>query len=319
MPCTRPLKGYRSGLVNPKTGKRSIVFSSREGFYDDSRFLIVLGCGQCMSCRLERSRQWAIRMMCEASLYPGFNCFITLTYSDDFLPLSFKPGAGVLPTLDFSHFQLFMKRLRKRFGSGIRFFHCGEYGCDDPKCGRPGCQHNARPHYHACLFNFDFPDKVLGRKTKAGFQCYNSQALDELWGMGRTEIGEVSFESAAYVARYVTKKVTGERSEVHYAGRKPEYTTMSRRPGIGKAWLDKYYADVYPRGFIVSEGRKQRPPNFFEAQFKAVSPEQAKALKRRRSKEIAKRLDSITDAEIRWQTIEEVVRLRLQQQLTRDL
>ena len=84
MPCYSPLHGYRSKSVNPATGKRSIVFSPSEGFTD---FKLALPCGQCIGCRLERSRQWAMRCMHEASLYKN-NCFITLTYAPEKLPPS---------------------------------------------------------------------------------------------------------------------------------------------------------------------------------------------------------------------------------------
>ena len=107
---------------------------------------LQLPCGQCVGCRLERSRQWVVRCIHEASLYEN-NCFLTLTYSDDCLP----NGNDLI----YRHFQLFMKRLRKRFGSNIRFYMCGEYG-----------DLFGRPHYHACLFNFDAPDKVLYRRTR---------------------------------------------------------------------------------------------------------------------------------------------------------
>ena len=104
MACYYPLKGYRARAVNPKTGKRSIVFDSSLGFMD---MPVEFACGQCIGCRIERSRQWAIRCVHEAQLYEA-NCFITLTYAPEHLP---KNGSLVL-----EHFQKFMKRLRKRVG-----------------------------------------------------------------------------------------------------------------------------------------------------------------------------------------------------------
>src|SRR4051794_29862641 len=107
MPCFRPLKGYRARVTNPDTGKRSIVFNARKGFND---LPVDLPCGQCIGCRLERSRQWAIRCSHEAKLHEE-NCFITLTYAPEHLP----PGG----TLVVKDFQDFMKRLRFEFGAGI--------------------------------------------------------------------------------------------------------------------------------------------------------------------------------------------------------
>ena len=121
MPCYHPIPGYRAKSTNP-SGKRSIVFNLSEGF---KNFAVSVPCGRCIGCRLERARQWSIRCIHEASLYEA-NCFVTLTYDDDNLPLdgSLRPRDMVL----------FLKRLRKRFGPGIRFFQCGEYG--DKSSGR---------------------------------------------------------------------------------------------------------------------------------------------------------------------------------------
>jgi hypothetical protein len=260
MPCYRPLKGYRSRIVNPSSGKRSIVFNVREGFVD---MPADVPCGQCIGCRLERSRQWAIRCVHEASLYEA-NSFITLTYSDDHLPSS--------GSLDLKHFQDFMKRLRFRFGSGIRFYHCGEYG-----------ERFSRPHYHACLFNFDFSDKLLFR-TVRGLRLYTSESLQELWPFGFSTVGSVTFESAAYVARYITKKVLGSDSSSHYGNRIPEYQTMSRRPGIGKLWLDSFFSDVYPSDSVVIRGREMRPPKYYDRQLEVSNPDlfaRVKACRRR--------------------------------------
>lgn len=253
MPCFRPLKAYRSARVNPDTGKRGIVFNAREGFVD---MPVDLPCGQCIGCRLERSRQWAVRCVHEASLYDS-NCFITLTYSDEFLPISRKKG---LPFLKLDDFQRFMKRLRFRCGSGIRFFHCGEYG-----------EQFSRPHFHACIFNYDFPDKELW-KNERDVKLYRSKLLEELWPYGHSTIGDVTFESAAYVARYITKKITGDAAESHYNGRPPEYTTMSRRPGIGQGWFKRFSSDVFPCDNVVLRGKEMKPPKYYDRLFELTYP-----------------------------------------------
>lgn len=265
MTCYHPLHGFRSKIVNPTTGKRSIVFSQKLGFVD---LPVTLPCGRCIGCRLEKSRQWAVRCLHEASLYSD-NCFITLTYDEKHLP---KDGS-----LHLSHFQKFMKRLRKKFGDKIRFFHCGEYG-----------DQNRRPHYHACIFNFDFPDRKLW-KTRDGVRLYTSEILHDLWPFGYNVIGDVTFESAAYVARYITKKITGDRAKDHYTTidprtgeiceLKPEYTTMSRRPGIGSDWFVKYLEDVYPRDFVVVRGKKQKPPKAYDRYLEKVKPAEYEIIK----------------------------------------
>lgn len=249
------------------------MFSHRDGFVD---MPVDVPCGQCIGCRLERSRQWAIRCMHEASLYEE-NCFITLTYADEHLP----PGG----TLEKAAFQKFMKRLRKQYADRrIRFFHAGEYG------SRFG-----RPHYHACVFNFDFPDKLLWTRRRE-FPVWRSESLERLWPFGNSEIGTVTFESAAYVARYITKKVTGKDAAEHYLSvdegtgevfqRLPEYTTMSRRPGIGAPWLEKFGFEVYPSDGVVVRGRLMKPPKFYDLQFEMQNPEEAARVIRRRQLQV---------------------------------
>lgn len=188
--------------------------------------------------------------MHEAALYEK-NCFLTLTYDDRHLP----PNGSLVK----SDFQNFMKRLRKEYGTGIRYYHCGEYG-----------ETFARPHYHALLFNHDFPDKRV-YSTRNGNTLFSSEKLSDLWKNGHALIGEVTFESAAYVARYVMKKVTGVKAVEHYGGRVPEYTTMSRGSkklgtgGIGRGWYDKYKSDVYPHDRVVVRGVPTRPPRFYDS------------------------------------------------------
>lgn len=259
MACYYPLQAYRARTTN-ESGARPIVFSRRAGYED---LPIKLACGQCVGCRLERSRQWAVRCLHEAKLHER-NCFITLTYNDANVPVG---NSLCLPD-----FQKFMKRLRKRFGEGIRFFHCGEYG---PRTGRP--------HYHACLFGLDFDDKVLRRVNANGDNIYTSATLANLWPFGFHEIGEVTFQSAAYVARYIMKKMTGPAAQSHYEyvddngvvyERAPEYVTMSRRPGIGKDFVHKYVSDFYPDDFCIVNGKKCRPPRFYDSQYELIAPEE---------------------------------------------
>lgn len=258
MVCYTPVRAYQAAMPD-ETGKRPIFFVRGRNDVVD----INLACGQCVGCRLERSRQWAVRCMHESKLYSK-NCFITLTYSDKFLPPS--------RSLVIKDVQDFMKRLRKRYGSGIRVFYCGEYG---PKLGRP--------HYHAILFNMDFDDRKPWDKTKDGHQLYTSTKLDELWQhKGFTTVGDVSFQSAAYCARYAMKKVNGAYAEMHYAWldtdtntwhwKRPEFAAMSRRGGIGTGYMDKFGDDVYPSDFIIVNGVRSRPPRFYDEYFSSVDP-----------------------------------------------
>lgn len=280
MPCYRPLQGYRAREVNA-SGKRSLVFGPEGGKYG---FPVEVPCGRCIGCRLERSRQWAIRLVHEGALHEE-KCFLTLTYDPAHLP----PDGS----LDVTEFQRFMKRLRKKVSpTRIRFFHCGEYG---EKLGRP--------HYHACLFNFDFLDKSLW-SVREGVSLYVSPILAELWPFGFSTIGDVTFESAAYVARYVMKKVTGAAAPVHYEKKKPEYVTMSRRPGIGKGWYDKFKSDVYPHDFVVVNGVKVRPPKFYDSKFELTDPQMFSTLKARRVSRSTVKEESFNDVLGKMQVID---------------
>lgn len=260
MPCFHPAHALRST-------DGSVEFVGRSS----RLYNLQVSCGQCIGCRLERSRQWAVRCLHEASLYDD-NSFITLTYDD----------VHVVPTLIYWHFQDFMKRLRECRARPfrqrqltppvIRFFMSGEYGA------RFG-----RPHFHALLFNCDFPGRYLIRQ--GANPLYRSAELEQLWPFGFSSIGAVSFESAAYVARYCVPKVTGGRAAAHYAlsppyvdpetgqvftERVPEFGHMSLRPGVGADWLRLYWSDVRD-GKVFVNGRECNVPRYYARYFKNCS------------------------------------------------
>jgi len=268
--CTRPLQAYRA----PGGG---IVFDSKKGFGDRP---LELPCGQCIDCRVERSRQWAIRCVHEAQLHER-NSFITLTYDQVHVP----PDGG----LRVKDWQDFAKRLRKKLGP-FRFFHCGEYG-----------DTNKRPHYHACIFGLDFSaDRVFMRESGGG-RLYLSPTLESVWGKGMSSVGDLTYESAAYVARYCVGKLTGERGKEAYArfngdtgecwSVRPPYTTMSRRPGIGAGWFDRFAADVYPADEVVHKGRRFRPPRFYDGKLPEAALDSIRA---KRQRAVALRKEELT-------------------------
>ena len=275
MPCYRPLRAYRSAKVNP-TGKRSLVFSPRGAESSDLTDQISLPCGQCIHCRLEKSRQWAMRLLHESTLYQN-NCFITLTYSDENLPLN--------GSIDPSHPVLFMKRLREKYGPNIRSYGCAEYG-----------EKLQRPHYHLCLFNHDFHDKKPFNQKHWGnndHRLYNSNSLESLWNLGHSSVGAFSFETAAYVARYVTKKITGDAAASHYEStnaytgeiteRLPERAVcVSRRPGIGREWYNKFGKYLRDHDFAIINGKKMRPAKYYDRLFDLANPDEFQEIKNRR-------------------------------------
>ena len=224
--------------------------------------------------------------MHEASLY-DHNSFITLTYNDDHLP---SDGS-----LNHVHFQRFFKRLRKHFnGRRIRYYMAGEYGS---KLGRP--------HYHAIVFGLDFPDKRLWRKTPAGSVLYRSNTLEALWPFGYSSIGDVTFESAAYVARYCLKKVTGDAAYSHYktvdlstgeiSHLKPEYNKMSLKPGIAADWYAQFSSDVHNYDYVVTrDGKTCRPPRYYDKLLKRSDPAAFEIIKEQREAKLIELQDDNT-------------------------
>lgn len=251
------------------------MFSAKEGWSDRP---LDLACGQCIGCRVERSRQWALRCVHEASLHAR-SSFVTLTYDQANLP---SDGS-----VNVKHWQDFAKRLRKAVGP-FRFFHVGEYGDE-----------SFRPHYHALLFGVGFDADRVPYRSNGGAALFRSPLLERTWGMGLCPIGDVSFQSAAYVARYCLKKVTGGLASVRYrrvdaeTGEeffvRPEYVTMSRRPGIGAGWFEKFGSDVYPDDEVVHDGKRFRPPKFYDGLLERESPEVLESVRDKRARAVAAR------------------------------
>lgn len=250
MSCYHPLKGFRSVEKGP-TGKPIITFNPLKAI--NSHLPIMLPCGNCIGCRLDRARDWANRCMHESEMHEH-NSFITLTYSDDHLPDDYS--------VDVREIQLFMKRLRfELYPIKVRFFAVGEYG-----------DQTQRPHYHALIFGYDFPDRVIYARTKDGIR-YTSEQLDKIWGLGRTEVGTLTIKSANYCARYTMKKMGGDLADRHYLRThpktglvvkvQPEFCVQSRRPGLGSRWFDKYKSDCFPSDFLVVEGRQTAVPKYY--------------------------------------------------------
>lgn len=242
--------------------------------------------------------------MHQASLHDE-NCFVTLTYDE-----AHMPAGGSLVKADF---QKFVKRLRRRFrGRRIAFFHCGEYGSE-----------LSRPHYHALLFGFDFPDKVPLPERKGKDRLYRSPICEALWPFGMSWIGAVSFESAAYVARYSLKKVNGDGAEKHYqrvdpvTGEvfhlQPEYITMSLRPAIGRDWIERFHGDVYPSDGVVARGVEAKPPRYYDRVAKRIgvlADEELRKLREKRWRDSVVRAPGEASAR-RLRVKEEVKRARV--------
>lgn len=178
---------------------------------------------------------------------------------------------------------------------------CGEYGENE------GSTELGRPHYHALIFNHDFSDKTF-QSDRNGIPLYISKSLEKLWGKGYCTVGTVSLESAGYVARYTLKKITGlGANEVNpETGLKqyerldaqgevqtvlPEYTDMSRRPGIARSWFEQYKTDVFPDDNVVVNGKRMGTPRYYMDLLEKIDPKCYLEMKAQRI-ELSKRLKS---------------------------
>lgn len=279
MPCIGPLTAYYGKIVNPVTGKRRLVFNKQDAF---SGVPVSVPCGQCIECRLDYGRQWAIRLEKENKCH-DVSTFITLTYDDDNLPAD---GSLVKEDLQAFHKRLHNRLLRKR-GVGIRYYGAGEYGATF-----------GRPHYHSIIFGYDFPDKKWYKDNDRGEPIYVSEFLRELWPAGRNGVGMVTFDSCMYVAGYVCNKISeghDDQSRERFArkygryssdGRfyllQPEFSHMSRDPGIGAPYFQKFGSEVYRDDTVVVNGVSVRPPRYFDNLFEEVDSKRLSMLKRKR-------------------------------------
>ena len=258
---------------------------SRADARDTGDQVLEVSCGRCEGCRAAKAREWAIRAHHEAQLHTrqtelgavSNNAFVTLTYAD------------APPQLDHRDFQLFMKRLRKRFGGGIRFIMCGEYG-----------ERRGRPHFHSLLFGCDFHEDRFKLALDGSHTLYGSPTLTELWPFGFSYIGTVNFATASYVAGYAAKKLRkaehenegtwidahldedGELVPGHLEEFQQEYIQCSRRPGIAGKWIEANWPEVYPRDEVVIEGKTYRPPEYYDRYLRERFPDHwARVLERR--------------------------------------
>lgn len=294
MPCYHPL--YAIPDVNPRTGEPYKTKNGKTrykilGNYDPQKDSIVHGdliqlpCGRCLGCRLEYSRQWANRLMLELE-YHDSAYFITLTYNDEHVPRGYYPDpetgeALESMTLSKRDVQLFMKRLRKAFPDDqIRFYCAGEYGPS-----------TMRPHYHLIIFGLHLDDLELKVTDTRGFKYYRSPKLERCWSvkedkgsiispyieedgnspytpLGFVTIADVTWETCAYTARYVTKKLCGDDAQFYTDfSLTPPFSLMSRRPGIARQWYEDHpgWSDYEYINIKTGDGgRKVNPPKYFE-------------------------------------------------------
>ena len=312
MSCDHPIKAWY-GSIND-SGKRGLVFKEQAAWPPMAKAPLELPCGRCLGCRLETSRRWAVRLMHENKMHKQ-SCFLTLTYDNEHLP--------VVGTLVPRHLQLFHKRLHNRLldqrGNGIRYYGAGEYG-----------DLNKRPHYHSLIFGFDPPDKVFYSRNERDEPIYTSKLVNEIWcdvdgsSFGDCKVGAVTFDSAAYVARYCTKKVNGaKRAAGHYEvydadglihERVPEFAHMSRRPGIGATYYEKYGHEIRAHDNVIVNGSPAPSVRYYDLLGERIDAERMKKLKfaRRRAVDPSEQL-------VDRRRTKEVLRLKLHKMKERRL
>mgnify|MGYP000379815928 CR=1 FL=1 len=267
--CVSPIDGWRSA-ERSVTGKRAVVFDLRRGLHDRP---VIVPCGRCIECRLRKKREWALRCQHEASLHDE-NTLLVLTYDDEHLP--------ALGSLRKAHLSSFLKRLRSRSGKRFKFFACGEYG------GRFD-----RPHYHVLLFGLGFPDKVPGPERN-GYKSWNSEVLDATWAQGITEIGEVTFDGIAYVAKYITKKDDRDEGWLRAHGYEPEFIHMSRggakdrdgvvSRGIGYDWWKQFGNELLQHDSVLLKGKEVSVPRYYDGLNETSEPEEVQKIKAARQR-----------------------------------
>lgn len=213
---------------------------------------IPVPCGRCELCLHTVAQEWCRRLEIEWKCSES-SVFVTLTYSDDKIPL-FRPelrlyadAPSISPMVSKRDVQLFFKRLRKSYPeSNIRYFLCAEYG--------PGTY---RPHYHCIIFNLPMVSctdlKSLIDVTKGIQRC---------WDNGAVTVDPVTFGRVSYCTMYVCSVADLP------PWLPPTFRLMSRRPGIGSGYLENMRLVDWHRvnlaNYLPDGERKRRLPRFLK-------------------------------------------------------
>lgn len=314
MGCKAPILGAKSaeGFVRilPRSARPTPLTIKKQ-----SDRWIEIPCGHCMQCRVAQARDWSIRCTHEAQMHRHEDgspngCFITLTFDNDGLALrELRHGTHPL-SLSLRDWQLFAKKLRqhmvrmqrkrerelglnKKPPARFRFFQVGEYGDDQ-----------LRPHYHALIFGYDFSEDRIQCRDETGKTYFKSPSLDKIWSYGLTDIRPITTETVNYVCKYVTKKMTGPRKDSwldridaqtgELVRVYPEFATMSRNPGLGARWYDKFKNDVYPDNFVVLKGKQKPVPKYYNRRLKQQDPELHQVVNAKAQEEAKKRIGETT-------------------------
>lgn len=290
MPCYHPIRGWlgRDGKFTTNSKKTWI----------DKREEVQIACGQCLGCKLEYSRQWAIRCQHEMRFHYE-NSFITLTYDDEHLP---KKGVNKKDCQDFikrlryhvendKDYQERLINYRARDSNplveaGIRYFLSSEYG-----------DKTLRPHYHAIIFGYTPNDLVLYNQGGSGCKVYLSQSLSEIWGKGNVLVGEsCNFETAAYIARYVVKNFEQKElmNGIFFKVFSKNFVLSSRRPALGYRYFEKNLEQLKRLDkVLIREGLRVNPARYYDRKMKELDSVAFDKIKDKRKSLIKEESESI--------------------------
>lgn len=199
---------------------------------NDTPVYMDVPCGKCIECLRLRISDWCFRLKSEMSI-SKYALFVTLTYSDEFLPLN---------GLEVSDLQKHFKRVRKRIET-FRYFGIGEYGTNFH-----------RPHYHYILFTND------DIKYKDFFSLINSS-----WSKGFVYVKPLTIGRIVYCVSYLMAQSTPE-------GKNKCFTVMSKRPAIGSHLLENssFVKQIIDNdfSFVYSKGHKVHCPRYYKRKLK---------------------------------------------------
>lgn len=272
MACLKPIQVYKLNKGEKVAFKR---YSSVDVLKLDMNMNYETNnsvpCRKCIECKLDNAKEWAIRSALECK-YSKDNWFITLTYSDEFIPVNDK---GIF-TVRYKDLRQFLKSLREYFRrrdiKKIKYLASSEYG-----------SRTNRPHYHICFFGLPLDDlELTGEKSNLGHPYFVSKLVERIWGKGIHKIGRVTYQSAGYVSRYTLKKV--KKLDYEKLGIEPEKLYMSK--GIGKKYFEENKEHIYKFDVVnlnTDKGLiKLQPPRYFDRLYEKQNSEHLQEIKNAR-------------------------------------
>jgi len=261
MPCAAPIRAHKT-----PSGRLAFFKATDWQYHIEPYTGLQVPCGTCICCREEQARQAAVRIAHEAQTHER-NAFLTLTYNDQTLP--------PYGSLNYQDLTKFLKRARKAFGK-LRYYAVGEYG-----------DQSLRPHYHLCIFGHDFTEqRIITRKNP--HLLWTQEAVTRCWGLGRVEVGALTFETARYTASYVTKKLRSKQRYVRIDETTGELVAVEQprafmSDNLGKDWWIQNRDQLEYNDYVIINGKRQKPPKAYDRWLGEIKPRLAEEIKTERA------------------------------------